>query len=167
MVDQKTLILDSNSANQKIKRIAYQIVEKYHLEKDLIFVGISSKGFVLSEKILTNFSLVSSINVNLIELKVNKKDPLSEPISIQPEVELKNKTVVLIDDVLNSGKTLMHAASVITQKGAKQINTVVLIDRRHRKFPIRADWVGLTLSTTLQEHITVEFNKDKIEAYLH
>lgn len=61
----------------------------------------------------------------------------------------------------------MHAASALTQSGAKQINTIVLIDRRHRKFPIRADWVGLTLSTTLQEHISVEFEKSSVKAYLH
>ena len=81
--------------------------------------------------------------------------------------EYKNKSVIIVDDVLNSGKTLMHAASALTQSGAKQINTIVLIDRRHRKFPIRADWVGLTLSTTLQEHISVEFEKSSVKAYLH
>lgn len=167
MENSKTLILDSNTANQKIKRIAYQILEKYHQEKELVFVGIASKGFLLSEKILNDFSLISSIKVKLVELTVNKKNPLSVPVAIQPKTNFDDTTVVLVDDVLNSGKTLMHAASALTQSGAKQINTIVLIDRRHRKFPIRADWVGLTLSTTLQEHISVEFEKSSVKAYLH
>ena len=167
MQESKTLILDSIKASQKINRIAYQIVEKYHNEKKITFVGISSKGFLLAKKLQKDFSLISSIEIELTALKVNKKNPLSEPISISPKIDFKNKTVVLIDDVLNSGRTLMHAASLITHEGAKQLNTVVLIDRRHRKFPIRADWVGLTLSTTLQEHISVEFSENKIEAHLH
>ena len=167
MQDIKTLILDSNSANQKIKRIAYQILEKYHQEKQLVFVGISAKGYLLSKRITKAFSNLSNIDTKLIELKVNKKNPLSESITINPEINFNNKTVILIDDVLNSGRTLMHAASLITQNGATQINTVVLIDRRHRKFPIRADWVGVTLSTTLQEHISVELSSNKIEAFLH
>ena len=167
MQESKTLILGSNEATQKINRIAYQIVEKYHNEKQITFVGISSNGFLLAEKLKKDFSLISSIEIELTALKINKKNQLSEPISISPKIDLKNKTVILIDDVLNSGKTLMHAASLITHEGAKQLNTIVLIDRRHRKFPIRADWVGLTLSTTLQEHISVEFKENKIEAFLH
>ena len=167
MQESKTLILDSNEASQKINRIAYQIVEKYHNEKMITFVGISSKGFLLAKRLQKYFSLICPIEIELIDLKINKKNPLSEPIEISPKIDFKNKTVILIDDVLNSGRTLMHAASLITHQGAKQLNTIVLIDRRHRKFPIKADWVGLTLSTTLQEHISVEFTSNQIEVYLH
>jgi pyrimidine operon attenuation protein/uracil phosphoribosyltransferase len=74
--------------------------------------------------------------------------------------------VILVDDVLNSGKTLMNAASYIVSKDIKKMNTVVLVDRRHRNFPIKADWVGLTLSTTIQEHINVEILKNDISVYL-
>ena len=166
MQDSKTLILNNIEASQKIKRIAYQIVEKYFLEKKITFIGISSKGFLLAKKIKKDFSSISAIDISLVELKVNKKNPL-DPITLNPQLDISGQTVILIDDVLNSGRTLMHAASLITQSGVKQLNTIVLIDRRHRKFPIRADWVGLTLSTTLQEHINVEFSTNKIAAYLH
>ena len=167
MQETKTLILDSSKASQKINRIAYQIVENYHNEEKLTFVGISNKGFLLAKRLQHKFSHICDIEVELIALKVNKKNPLNDAISILPEIDFNNKTIILIDDVLNSGRTLMHAASFITTQGVKQLNTIVLIDRRHRKFPIRADWVGLTLSTTLQEHISVEFTENKIEAYLH
>ena len=79
---------------------------------------------------------------------------------------MNNKKVVLIDDVLNSGKTLMHAASFLLNQDIKKMNTVVLVDRRHRNFPIKADFVGLTLSTTIQEHINVEILENKISVYL-
>ncbi len=167
MQETKTLILDSSKAYQKINRIAYQIVENYHNEEKLTFIGISNKGFLLAKRLQHKFSHICDIEVELIALKVNKKNPLNDAISILPEIDFNNKTIILIDDVLNSGRTLMHAASFITTQGVKQLNTIVLIDRRHRKFPIRADWVGLTLSTTLQEHISVEFTENKIEAYLH
>ena len=167
MQETKTLILDSSKAYQKINRIAYQIVENYHNEEKLTFIGISNKGFLLAKRLQHKFSHICDIEVELIALKVNKKNPLNDAISIMPEIDFNNKTIILIDDVLNSGRTLMHAASFITTQGVKQLNTIVLIDRRHRKFPIRADWVGLTLSTTLQEHISVEFTENKIEAYLH
>ena len=79
---------------------------------------------------------------------------------------MKNKIVILIDDVLNSGSTLMFVAGKLITKGILKMNTVVLVDRRHRKFPIKADWAGLTLSTTLQEHISVDFSKDNITVSL-
>ena len=167
MTDSKTLILNSKEVDQKVKRIAHQILEQYHLEKNILFAGISKNGFLLTKKIQKEIKDHSNIAVEIIEILINKNQPLSEKIILQPDIDLSGKTVILIDDVLNSGKTLMYAAGHIVNKGVKQMNTIVLIDRRHRKFPIKADWVGLTLSTTLLEHIAVEFNKNKIEVFLH
>ena len=162
-----SLILDNNDVNNKLARIAFQIIEEYHNERELFFVGISKNGFLLAKKI--NSSLQNNsykTNVQLIELKINKKDPLKSKISLNPEISLNNKKVILIDDVLNSGKTLMHAAAFLLSQDIKKMNTVVLVDRRHRNFPIKADWVGLTLSTTVQEHINVEISKNEISVYL-
>ena len=104
--------------------------------------------------------------VKLIELKINKKQPLKSKVVLNPETSFNNKKIILIDDVLNSGKTLMHAAAFLLSQDIKKMNTVVLVDRRHRNFPIKADWVGLTLSTTVQEHINVEISKNEISVYL-
>ena len=166
MTDTKTLILNSKIVDQKINRITYQILEEFHLEKKIIFAGISKKGFLFAKKIHSKFLEYSDIDVELTEILIKKDKPLLRQISISPNVKMSNKTIILIDDVLNSGNTLMYAAGYLIDKGIRQMKTVVLIDRRHRKFPIRADWVGLTLSTTLQEHISVEFNKNKIEVFL-
>ena len=85
---------------------------------------------------------------------------------MDPEISLHNKKVILIDDVLNSGKTLMYAAAFLLKQDISKMNTVVLVDRRHRYFPIKANWVGLTLSTTIQEHINVEISKNEISVFL-
>ena len=162
-----SLILDNNDVNNKLARIAFQIIEEYHNENELFLVGISENGYLLAKKInalLQNNSYKT--NVQLIELKINKKNPLESEISLEPKISLHNKKVILIDDVLNSGKTLMYSAAFLLKQDIKKMNTVVLVDRRHRYFPIKANWVGLTLSTTIQEHINVEISKNEISVFL-
>ena len=162
-----TVILNNDDVDKKLARIAFQIIEQYYDDKELLIVGISKNGFLLAQKI---YPLVkkelSTINIQLIELTINKRYPLKNDIVLLPNTSMNNKKVVLIDDVLNSGKTLMHAASFLLNQDIKKMNTVVLVDRRHRNFPIKADFVGLTLSTTIQEHINVEILENKILVYL-
>jgi len=162
----KTLILNSKQTKQKINRIVYQIIEQYYDEKQIIFVGISERGYLLAKKIHDVFISYSDIKANLIEANINKENPSFEKIKFFPEIDMKNQIVILIDDVLNSGSTLMFVAGKLITKGILKMNTVVLVDRRHRKFPIKADWAGLTLSTTLQEHISVDFSKNNITVSL-
>jgi pyrimidine operon attenuation protein/uracil phosphoribosyltransferase len=163
----RTTILNNDDVEKKIARIAFQIIEEYYEDKELLIVGISKNGFLLAGKIakLVQRDLPKS-TINLMELTINKRNPLKENVTISPNLSFGNKKVILVDDVLNSGKTLMHAASYIVSKDIKKMNTVVLVDRRHRNFPIKADWVGLTLSTTIQEHINVEILKNDISVYL-
>jgi pyrimidine operon attenuation protein / uracil phosphoribosyltransferase len=163
----RTTILNNDDVEKKIARIAFQIIEEYYEDKELLIVGISKNGFLLAGKIakLVQRDLPKS-TINLMELTINKRNPLKENVTISPNLSFGNKKVILVDDVLNSGKTLMHAASYIVSKDIKKMNTVVLVDRRHRNFPIKADWVGLTLSTTIQEHINVEILENDISVYL-
>ena len=163
----RTTILNNDDVEKKIARIAFQIIEEYFEDKELLIVGISKNGFLLAGKIakLVQRDLPKS-TINLIELSINKRNPLKENVTISPNLIFENKKVILVDDVLNSGKTLMHAASYIVSKDIKKMNTVVLVDRRHRNFPIKADWVGLTLSTTIQEHINIEILENDISVYL-
>ena len=163
----RTTILNNDDVEKKIARIAFQIIEEYFEDKELLIVGISKNGFLLAGKIakLVQRDLPKS-TINLIELSINKRNPLKENVTISPNLIFENKKVILVDDVLNSGKTLMHAASYIVSKDIKKMKTVVLVDRRHRNFPIKADWVGLTLSTTIQEHINVEILENDISVYL-
>jgi pyrimidine operon attenuation protein/uracil phosphoribosyltransferase len=162
----KTLILNSKQTKQKINRIVYQIIEHYYDETEIIFVGISKRGYLLAKEINKVFISYSDIKATLIEAYVNKENPSFEEIKFIPEIDMENKIVILIDDVLNSGSTLMFVAGKLITKKILKMNTVVLVDRRHRKFPIKADWAGLTLSTTLQEHISVDFTDNKIAVSL-
>lgn len=151
---------------QKIRRIAYQIYEFNYSEKEIVFVAIEKQGVILAERILPILTDISGIHVHLLSLNINKKSPLNN-IRIHGDGEiLKNKSVILIDDVLNSGRTLIYAAKHILNFPIKRLTTVVLVDRLHRKFPIKADYVGLTLSTTLQDHISVEFEEGNDAVYL-
>ena len=167
MTKSSSIILDNESVNKKIDRITHQIIEENFNEKELIIIGISKNGFLLAEKITKLLNqLNKSLKVELTELHINKNNPIKNSIEIIPNLSCDNKKVILIDDVLNSGRTLMHAAAYVINLGIKKMNTIVLVDRRHRLFPIKADWVGLTLSTTIQEHIRVDFKKGNILVYL-
>ncbi|MCA1752344.1 MAG: hypothetical protein LC670_11255 [Flavobacteriales bacterium] len=109
---------------------------------------------------------VADFKITLLSLKIDKKDPLKTPELNGDGKQLAGKSVVILDDVLNSGRTLMYAACHVLQWKVAKLRTVVLVDRKHRKFPIKADFVGLTLSTTLQDHIEVVFEKGKDAVYL-
>lgn len=162
----KTLVLDHDSILQKIRRIAYQIYEFNYDEKELIFVAIEKQGSILAERLKPIVEEISGIQVKLMSLKINKKSPLDIPVLSGDGDELSKKSVILIDDVLNSGRTLIYGARHILTYPVRNLTTVVLVDRRHRKFPIKADFVGLTISTTIQDHIAVEFKKGKDAVYL-
>lgn len=163
----KTLILNSKQIDQKINRIAYEIYENNHSEKEIIIAGISDNGYVFAKRLADVVQKISPIKTTLIEIKINKENPLAKEIKISlSDKELKNKVIILADDVLNSGKTLIFGAKPFLISPVKRLTTVVLVDRGHNRYPIKADFVGLSLSTTLQEHITVDLKKGKEAVYL-
>lgn len=156
----ETQVLSHAEVDRKIARIAHQLHEENYREKEIVFVGIAPRGAQLAKRISDRLEQANAFGIRFIEMRLDKDDPLSVPPSMTDEVEsLSNSVVVLVDDVLQSGRTLMHAAAHLVQVPLKKLTTVVLVDRRHRSFPIRADIVGITLSTTLQEHITVKLGK--------
>ena len=165
---EKTLILNSKQIEQKINRIAYEIYENNYEEKEVVVAGICGNGFLLAKKIADVLQKISIIKVKLIEIKIDKENPSAAEIKISlTDKELKNKVIILVDDVLNSGKTLIFGAKPFLSSPVKRLTTAVLVDRGHNRYPIKADFVGLSLSTTLQEHIMVELNKKgKESAYL-
>lgn len=163
------IILNHQQIEQKIIRIAHQIYEDNYKEKELLITGIATRGFIFAKKIGEVLKKISHFKMQYFELNINKKNPLISGINSQELNDLtKNKTVILVDDVLNTGKTLMYALLLILNPGIRKIRTVVLVDRDHKTFPVAVDFAGLSLTTTLQEHIKVVFdekNKNSI-AYL-
>lgn len=158
----RTLILDSREIDRKVTRIAHHIYENHYKEKELILVGMQERGFELSTRLANILSDISPIKVSNIPLSIEGEEVHFEG---KPK-ELKGKAVILVDDVLNSGRTLIHATSFLLDAKPKLIATATLVDRFHRRYPIRANYVGLTLSTNLREHIAVEFGKGKDAVYL-
>lgn len=152
---------------QKIQRIAHQILEKNYDEKEIILIGIANRGYLLAEKINAALQTITEIKVTLHKLKLHKDKPLENDVEFSTDLDyLNNKSIILIDDVLNSGRTLIYATRYILESKLKYLTTVVLVDRKHRKFPIKANFAGLTLSTTLQEHISVDFKEGGIKVFL-
>ena len=163
---QKTIILNNEQIQHKTKRIAYQIYESNINESEVILAGIKENGFIFAKKIKEALTEISSINVTLCEVIIDKKKPRN-PISTSLDAsEYKNKSLVLVDDVLNSGTTLIYAAKLFLEVPLKRFKTVVLVNRNHKKYPIKADFKGISLSTSMQEHIYVEFEGKSAQAFL-
>lgn len=165
-----TPIIDNTLALQKISRIAYQIAENHYACDKLVILGIASTGYYIAEKIVDELRVNNLIEGDLLlgKLGLNKKEPIDSAVDtdFDPEI-LTNAQVVIVDDVLESGRTMAYASRYVLNAKVKGISIAVLVDRKHPKFPIKADYVGLSLSTTLKEHINVEVNNNALHVFLN
>lgn len=160
MATERTLLLDHDRVRRKLERIAIQLCEESWGQRSIVVVGIAPRGVKLAERLAARIREVPGPEVELVQLTLDKDDPLTGPVKLSTELgALEGRTVVLVDDVLMTGRTLMHAAAYLVRVKLARLTTVVLVDRRHRTYPIRADIVGLTLSTTVQQHINVELGR--------
>lgn len=151
----------------KVKRIAYQIYEANVDETELILAGISGGGLLFAEKLKEILVQITTCNIFLCEVQMNKKNPVESGVTTSlSEDEYRNKSIVLIDDVLNSGTTLIYGVHHFLNTPLKQLKTAVLVNRNHKKYPVKADYKGISLSTSLQEHVRVSFEKDNDAVYL-
>ena len=162
----KSLVLNKEQIQQKVDRLAWQIYEQNYKEKEIIITGIAKRGVLVAQKIADKLMDISSVKVKLATVRLDKDNPYEKEIEVDiTEDEFKDKVLILVDDVLNSGKTLIYGTKYFLSVPIKRLSTVVLVDRNHNHFPIKADFVGLSLSTTLKEHISVELEKN-IGVYL-
>lgn len=166
MTTQKNIILDTVQIEQKVKRIAYQIYENNSSEKEIILAGVAKNGYVFANKIGAALKEISSIKITMCEVVIDKKNLLLPITTSIPSEDYQQKSLVLIDDVLNSGGTLIYSIKHFLEVPLKRFKTAVLVNRNHKKYPVKADFKGISLSTTLQEHVAVEFSKDSAIAYL-
>lgn len=161
-MSESNLILDHNKIDQKINRIAYQIFEDNYDQSEIIMAGIAKNGYLFAEILKARLESISDIKVNLKELVIDKKNPLNSKAELKMESsEIKNQSIVVVDDVLNSGKTMMYALQAFLAAPLKKLSIAVLVNRSHKRFPVNADFVGLSLATTLKEHIEVSFEDPK------
>ena len=162
----KKKILTNSQIKRKIKRISLQIIESNVEEKEVVLAGIEQNGFLLAKELNKMIAEISNLNIKLCSLKIDKKKPLNNISTSLNSSEYKNKSIVVVDDVLNSGSTLMYAVKHFLDTELRQLKTTVLVDRNHKKFPIKADFKGVSLSTSIQNHVKVQFDKNSIEAFL-
>ena len=166
MEKNKTLLLSASDIKKKIERISYEILENCDESEGLIIAGIKESGFKLAEKISKQLKKFSAINIRLCSIAVNKSKPVDSKIECSIAVEeFSGKTVIIVDDVAHTGRTLFYAMKPLMDVTPKKIQVAVLVDRKHKQFPIAADYVGLLLSTNMHEHVTVEF-ADEEAVYL-
>ena len=162
----KNKILNTNQIKKIVKRIAYQIHENNLEYPEIILIGVHKNGYTLAEKINKELKQISKSNIKLVSIKINKKNPLEE-IELDCKKEyLKNKVIVLVDDVLHTGKTLIYCVKHLLEITPKNFNTVVLIDRNHKKFPIKVDFKGISLSTFISDHVEVVFEDNNCYAFI-
>ena len=165
-MNETTTILNHNQINQKIKRIAYQIYEANSSEKEVVIAGIQGNGFYFSKLLTKTLEHISSLKVILCEVYIDKKNPLNTISTSIKTSDLKNKPIVLVDDVLNSGTTLMYGIKYFLEVPLKRFKTAVLVNRNHKKYPVKADFKGISLSTSINEHVEVFFDEKDSKAIL-
>jgi pyrimidine operon attenuation protein/uracil phosphoribosyltransferase len=157
----KNYILTGEVAEKKLRRMAYEILENNTDETGVILAGIREHGSVIAKCIQKILGEISSLKTELISLSLDKKKP--KEIKMEPQIDFNDKVVILIDDVSNSGKTLTYALKPFLQSHPKKIQTLVLVERKHTTFPVQPDYVGLSVATTLQEHIYVEVEGEDVK----
>ena len=153
-------ILDQPVIDKKLRRMALEIIENNSEEKEIILVGIRESGSVLAAIIQKRIEEISNLHTELVNLSLDKKKP--ESVELSTAIDFNNKVIIIIDDVANSGKTLLYALKPFLSYHPKKIQAAVLVQRSHNSFPVHPDYTGLTIATTLQEHIYVEVNGDKV-----
>jgi pyrimidine operon attenuation protein/uracil phosphoribosyltransferase len=160
MTDTKKNILDQVVAEKKLRRMALQIIENNPDEQELILAGIRESGSVVARNIQQMISEISPIKTEMITITLDKRKP--EGITLSKTMDYNNKVIIIIDDVANSGRTLLYAIKPFLEYHPKKIQSLVLIERSHNSFPVRPDYVGISIATTLQEHIYVEVDQEKV-----
>jgi pyrimidine operon attenuation protein / uracil phosphoribosyltransferase len=157
----KNYILDEQRANMKLERMAFEILENNLNEKELLIVGVRDNGSAIAGNVQKLLQSISKISTKLIHLSLDKKHP--GEITLSEQLDFNDKVIILVDDVANSGKTMLYAMKPFLEAHPKKIQTLVLVERTHKAFPVNTDYVGVSVATTFQEHIYVEVQGEVVK----
>ncbi|MBI1317030.1 phosphoribosyltransferase [bacterium] len=153
----QTVLLGAEEIRWKIRRMAWEIAEAGQGCSKMVLVGIAPRGNVLAERLAQEIARTTGLEVEWGVLHIDKDDPIGSPLRLEINLEsCRGATVVVVDDVLNTGRTLLHALKPFLDIPLCKLRTAVLVDRDHKTFPVRADVAGMVLSTSLREHVRVE-----------
>ncbi|WP_344978301.1 phosphoribosyltransferase family protein [Compostibacter hankyongensis] len=150
----QTIILDEEKIRWKVRRMAYEIYERNSDKSEIILAGIPDRGTVLAGMLAAVLQEIAGFRIRTVALELDKDRPLD--VKVVPATDFDGTAVVVVDDVANSGRTLLYAMKPLLEKLPEKIQTAVLVDRMHKSFPVLVDYIGYSLSTTLQEHISVD-----------
>lgn len=163
MVADKNLILDSAQVKQKIRRMAFEIYENNFKEKALVIAGIDGQGYVLAKLLAKEVEAVAEIEVNLVKVTLDKLAPQQGEVTLDCDIKtVKKKCIIMVDDVLNTGRTLAYGLKPFLDTEVKKIETAVLVNRSHTLFPIYPQYTGYELSTTIKDHVVVMLGKESM-----
>jgi pyrimidine operon attenuation protein / uracil phosphoribosyltransferase len=165
-LETKNCILNAEAIKRRLRRMAFEIAESNTGETSLVIAGIARNGVVVASNLIDELKKIMDVNIEFATIHLNKRQPLE--VRVDGVEDFNDKVVILVDDVANSGRTLLYALKPFLDFNPKKIETLVLVERSHKKFPVFSDFVGLSLSTTLHDHITVETEGNSITgAWLH
>ncbi len=163
MVADKTLILDTRQVKQKIKRMAYEIFEHNFKEKGIVMAGIEGQGYILAKLLAKEVENISPLEIKLVKISLDKAAPQQSEIKLDCDLkELKKKCIILVDDVLNTGRTFAYGMKPFLTIEVKKIETAVLVNRSHTLFPIYPQYTGYELATTLKDHVEVNLGDETV-----
>ncbi len=162
-------LLDPQQIKQKIKRLAIEILEENFSEDEIILAGINNNGYRFAQLIENELLKKTTIPISISRIRLNPANPTETEVLLNPEsVSLSNKVVILIDDVANTGRNIFYAFIPLLKDTPKKVQVAVLVDRKHKAFPVKVDFMGLSLATTLQENIDVKIiSESELAVYLN
>ncbi|WP_154857764.1 phosphoribosyltransferase family protein [Cyclobacterium xiamenense] len=163
----KTMVLNHRQIEQKITRIAFEIFERNAEEEVLVVAGLTGMGYVLAQRVVEKLREIAPFHLQLIKIDLDKSQPNIHEVRLSEQVPLTGAAVILVDDVLNTGKTLAYAMVPFLEAEVKQMEVLVLVNRSHKLYPVAPDYTGFELATTLSEHITVDLNAEASTVHLH
>lgn len=160
-METSNLVLDSINVNQKIRRIAYEIYENNFKEKVLVIAGIDGQGYTLAKQISQELAKISPIEIRLVKVSLDKLSPILGDVALDADKkDIRKKCIVLVDDVLNTGRTLAYGMNPFLNTEVKKIEVAVLVNRSNTLFPITPTYTGYELTTTLTDHVQVVLGKE-------
>jgi pyrimidine operon attenuation protein / uracil phosphoribosyltransferase len=154
MFSVRNYILDQPAIAAKIERMAYEIAEQNMTAATLVLAGVAPNGILMARQLASQLKNITQATVSVVELSLDKKQP--GPVTVSPATNFNNQTIIVVDDVSMSGKTMLYALKPMLESWPEKIQTLVLVERQHKQFPMHSDYVGMHVSTTLQELIIVE-----------
>lgn len=163
----KTQILNHKQVNQILTRMAYEVYERNFNEKQILFAAINGRGETIAKMLIEKLNEICKIKTNYTTVIINKENPLEQLTLSDKQLKVNQQAVILVDDVLNTGKTLIYGMLPFLNAGVNGLQTLVLVNRNHNGFPVKADYVGVELSTTLQDHVLVVVERKKVNVYLN